>query len=404
MGKLSSKPLAEVCRVGCDKPSPFKGDRPYYSTGAVGVREFLSDSTPVTFDKRPSRANCMPPTGAVGFAKMKGTKKVLLITSDIEGSLFSTGFCFLLPGQEVVSEFLAYFVESDMFCNAKDQAAGDGIMGGVKDRDAQQLRLPLPPVPDQERIVAILDEAFAAIATATTNVEKNLANTRGLFESYLQTLITQRGQGWTEMQLSDISEVFGRGKSRHRPRNEPTLYGGPYPFIQTGDISRADHWLNQYSQTYSEIGLAQSRLWPRGTVCIALVGATVGETAILDFEACFPDSIIGIVVNKEMAGNEYVEYVLQAFKLHLKEKGKGTARDNINVGTFEGQRFPFPPLKQQKEIVATLNHLRENTQNIATICQQKLTFLAELKQSILQKAFTGELTGEPDKILTEAGL
>ena len=260
-------------------------------------------------------------------------------------------------------------------------------------------KIPLPPLSEQKRIVAILDKAFAAIAMATANAEKNLASARELFGSHLQALITQRGKGWTEKLLSEVSELFGRGKSRHRPRNEPSLYGGPYPFIQTGDISQADHWLNQYSQTYSAIGLAQSRLWPRGTICIAIVGATVGETAILDFEACFPDSVIGIVVNDEMAENEYVEYVLQAFKVHLKEKGKGTARDNINVGTFEDERFPFPPLKQQKEIVATLNRLREDTQNLASIYQRKLTAIAELKQSLLHKAFTGELATGSEKII-----
>ena len=155
----------------------------------------------------------------------------------------------------------------------------------------------------------------------------------------------RRGVGWVERRIVEVSREFGRGKSKHRPRNEPRLYNGPYPFIQTGDISNADHWLTDYTQTYSEVGLAQSQLWPKGTICIAIVGATVGETAILNFEACFPDSVIGIVVNEEVADNEYVEFLLQSFKALLKEKGKGTARDNINLGTFENQRFPFPALK-----------------------------------------------------------
>lgn len=244
---------------------------------------------------------------------------------------------------------------------------------------------------EQQRIVAILDEAFAGLVTAKANAEKNLQNARALFESHLQSVFTKRGEGWVERCLVEVSREFGRGKSRHRPRNEPSLYNGPYPFIQTGDISNADHWLINYTQTYSERGLAQSRLWPRGTICIAIVGATVGETAILDFEGCFPDSVIGIVVNDDVAHNEYVEYLLQSFKAQLKEKGKGTARDNINLGTFENQKFPFPPLKQQQEIVATLNALCEETQQLARLYEQKLTALDALKQSLLHQAFKGQL-------------
>ena len=220
-----------------------------------------------------------------------------------------------------------------------------------------EIPIPLPPLSEQGRIVAILDEAFAGLATATANAEKNLKNARDLFDSYLNSILATRGRGWEEKRLPGVAQVFGRGKSKHRPRNDPKLYGGPYPFVQTGDVSSADHWLTDYTQTYSALGLAQSRLWPKGTVCIAIVGATVGESAILQFEACFPDSVIGIVVDERIADAEYVEYLLQAFKALLKEKGKGTARDNINLGTFENQLFPFAPLKEQRLIVERLNEM-----------------------------------------------
>lgn len=267
--------------------------------------------------------------------------------------------------------------------------------------------IPYPPLPEQKRIVAILDEAFAAIATATANTEQNLANAQEFVDRYMIEALSQKGDGWREKYLKDVSLEFGRGRSKHRPRNEPSLYGGAYPFIQTGDISGADHWITEYSQTYSERGLAQSRLWPSGTICIAIVGATVGETAILNFEACFPDSVIGIIVKEELADCEYVDYLLQTFKPLLKEKGKGTARDNINLGTFDGQRFPFPPLKQQKAIVSTLNDLRANKQNLTTLYRDRQNHLSTLKQSILHKAFTGELTADPkaaDIPLKEAGV
>ena len=101
--------------------------------------------------------------------------------------------------------------------------------------------IPLPSPEEQQRIVAILDEAFDGIATAKANAEQNLQNARAIFESHLQSVFTQRGEGWVERHLHEISNDFGRGKSKHRPRNDSKLYGGKYPFIQTGDVRNADH-------------------------------------------------------------------------------------------------------------------------------------------------------------------
>ena len=106
------------------------------------------------------------------------------------------------------------------------------------------------------------------------------------------------------MNLDEIAKIFGRGKSRHRPRNEPSLYGGKYPFIQTDDVRNAGLVVESYSQTYSELGLAQSKLWPSGTVCIT-IAANIAETAILGFDACIPDSIIGVVVDDAKADNKF---------------------------------------------------------------------------------------------------
>jgi 8-oxo-dGTP pyrophosphatase MutT (NUDIX family) len=132
------------------------------------------------------------------------------------------------------------------------------------------------------------------------------------------------------------------------------------------------------------------------------VGANVAETAILDFDACFPDSVIGLIVDTRLADNEYVEFLLQTFKAILKQRGKGTARDNINLATFENQTFPFPDVAEQRQIVARINDLAEQSQRLESLYQQKLDSLAELKQAILQKAFAGELTAQLEQFLQEA--
>ena len=266
-----------------------------------------------------------------------------------------------------------------------------GVKPGINRNDVYSQITKVPPRSEQQRIVGILDEAFEAIAIAKANAEKNLRNARALFESHLQSVFTQRGPGWVEKTLSEVAREFGRGKSRHRPRGDPKLLGGKYPFIQTGDIANAKHHIIDYSQTYNETGLAQSKLWPRGTVCIAIVGANVAETAILDFDSCFPDSVIGFVADDQQADAEYIQFLLSAFKATLKEKGKGTARDNINIGTFENQRFPFPNVARQKRIVATLNALAIETQRLASLYERKLAALEALKKSLLHQAITGNL-------------
>ena len=245
---------------------------------------------------------------------------------------------------------------------------------------------------EQKRIVEILDKAFEGIAQAEANTRRNLINARELFDSYLNNIFRERGDEWTDKNLKDIAIEFGRGKSKHRPRNDKKLYGGNYPFVQTGDIRNSDHIVTNYSQTYNDTGLAQSKLWKKGTVCIT-IAANIAETAVLDFDACIPDSVIGLLVDDQKANNMFVEYMLQSFKLMLQSKGKGSAQDNINMGTFKDLVFPFPPdLEIQQDIVEKLDFLSSAKQKLETIYQSKLEAIAELKQSILEKAFTGQLS------------
>jgi len=319
--------------------------------------------------------------------------KLGIATGLINGIGFgSSEYLVFRPTKVMDKEWLYYFLSrSDFRSEGAERMTGAVGHKRVPKEFIEAYPIPVPPLQEQGRIVGILDQAFDGIATAKANAEKNLRNARAIFASHLETTFTQGGQGWVEKRLSEVSKEFGRGKSRHRPRNDPDLYGGAYPFIQTGDISNADHWIRRYCQTYNEVGLSQSRLWPRGTICIAIVGATVGETGILDFDACFPDSVIGIVVNKTVANNEYIEYLLCANKMLMKEKGKGSARDNINMGTFEDQCFPFAPLRQQIEIVERINSLGRETKQLEAIYQKKITALDDLKKSLLDQAFTGNL-------------
>jgi type I restriction enzyme S subunit len=253
------------------------------------------------------------------------------------------------------------------------------------------IEVPVPPLAEQKRIVAILDEAFEGIAKATENSERNLANARELFDTQLAALIDQKSDSLEHRFLMDQCLEFGRGKSKHRPRNDPKLYDGSYPFIQTGDIADAQHIIATYSQSYNELGLAQSKLWPKGTVCIAIVGATIGESGILGFDACFPDSVIGMIANPSKTTPDYLQYLLRAYKTVIKSKGVGSARENINLGTFERQRFPFPALDKQHKIVKTLREMATYTDQMANLQRAKISSLDVLGKSTLDHIFSGRL-------------
>ena len=252
-----------------------------------------------------------------------------------------------------------------------------------------ELSIPVPSLSEQQQIVEKLDALFADIEKEKQIAQQNLQNAKELFESELNKLFTEN-TGWEHKKLSEVAIDFGRGKSKHRPRNDKCLYGGPYPFIQTGDIRNSKHYITSYTQTYNETGLAQSKLWPKGTLCIT-IAANIAETGILDFDACFPDSVIGCTFDNNKTNAYFVEYLLQSFKSVLQAKGKGSAQDNINLGTFENQFFPFPEKSVQDRIVQKLDTLREQIQELEQIYTQQIADLDELKQAILKKAFNGEL-------------
>jgi type I restriction enzyme S subunit len=297
---------------------------------------------------------------------------------------------------------LQAFLDVQLFAK-QSEIYGLGKGTAQKNLDVSQFKaLPISypeDLAEQRRIVAVLDEAFVAIATAVANAEKNLANAQELFACELNKIFSIESENWTFKRLSEVACDFGRGKSRHRPRGDPKLYGSTAPLIQTGDVSNADHWLSSYTQMYSEMGVSQSKLWPSGTVCVAIVGANVGESAILRFAACFPDSVIGIVPDENISCSEYIEYMLQFFKTDLKEKGKGTARDNINIETFENYLMPFPDVSTQNKIVTRLSALNDAVREVERLIRVKLAALAELKHSLLNRALIGNSSASMLEVL-----
>lgn len=194
---------------------------------------------------------------------------------------------------------------------------------------------------------------------------------------------------WSWCFMANLGEL-GRGKSKHRPRNAAELFGGQYPFVQTGEVKAANKVIRSYTQTYSEKGLAQSKIWPQGTLCIT-IAANIAETAFLGFDGCFPDSVVGFVSIREIVRDEYVELFIRSARSRIENFAPATAQKNINLTTLENLMIPLCSLPEQNEIVHLLESqftaIEQNEREIDAALKRA----DALRQSILKKAFSGQL-------------
>jgi type I restriction enzyme S subunit len=164
-------------------------------------------------------------------------------------------------------------------------------------------------------------------------------------------------QGWEWARFPELGE-FGRGKSKHRPRNDPALFNPPiYPVVQTGEVARANGVIQAYHSKYSEIGLAQSRLWPEGTLCIT-IAANIADAALLGFDACFPDSVVGFVPSQTLGNAKYFLAFMETARNDLIKFAPATAQKNINLEILGALLIPVPPLAEMSRIVTRVNELR----------------------------------------------
>jgi len=194
---------------------------------------------------------------------------------------------------------------------------------------------------------------------------------------------------WMWIYLPALGHL-SRGKSKHRPRNAPHLYGGPYPFIQTGDIAQSRGLITSHQQTYSEAGLAQSHLWPSGTICIT-IAANIANSAILTYPACFPDSVVGLISDKSLSLKEYAEYFIRTARSNLDQFAPSTAQKNINVDILSDLAVPLPPLAEQEEIVRRVEALFKLADTIEKRVVIATSRTEKVTQAILAKVFRGEL-------------
>lgn len=173
------------------------------------------------------------------------------------------------------------------------------------------------------------------------------------------------------VKITDLGTV-NRGKSKHRPRNDSILYGGEYPFIQTGDVKKANLHLVDYTQTYNDVGLKQSKLWKKGTLCFT-IAANIADSAILGMDACFPDSIVGFLPYENVSDTTYVKYLFDELKLYFQQISKGTTQDNLSLDKICRVKLRVPDYDTQVKvasILSTYDNLIENNNKRIRLLEQ----------------------------------
>jgi len=439
----SHGPLRPLRAVTVDVPSWDPSNEPESPFTYVDISSIDNERCEIVKPKyllgkeMPSRARRPLAEGDVLFSNVR---TYLRNVAQVRGlqlpAVASTGFTLLRPEKSISSRYLYHFVRSDFFIGHVTPEQTGTHYPATSDRVVRDQLVPVPALLIQESLAEIVDsfevsrssaaghlsvsrqaidrfrQAVLAVAcsgrlteewrthadleSASSAIERRRTSQRALLGNRYRkpTLpdvmsLPDLPDGWSWAGLSELGEL-GRGKSKHRPRNDPELYGGEYPFIQTGDVARSGGRILDHSQTYNKLGLAQSRLWPERTVCIT-IAANIADSALLTYPACFPDSVVGLVADESVALPEYVEFFVRTARRDLAAFAPATAQANINLAILSELAVALPSVAEQREIVRRVDELYEKCAAIGNAVEAAAKRVDRSAQAILVEAFHGDL-------------
>ena len=261
---------------------------------------------------------------------------------------------------EILPEYIYYMFKYKNW----DEGSNKAVMGKTLNKATlSEVEIEICSIMQQRKIVNVLDKMSSVLEKREDEL------------SVLDTLIKARfvemfgdpvsnSYGLPEATLPELGE-FGRGISKHRPRNDPKLLGGGYPLIQTGDVANAGLYITSYNSTYSELGLRQSKMWKKGTLCIT-IAANIAKTAILTFDACFPDSVVGFTAN-EKTNNIFIHYWFLFFQTILESQAPESAQKNINLKILSELRVIVPKKEKQDEFVNFIHQVDKSKVVVASV-------------------------------------
>lgn len=396
----ATKSIGEACEViagqspaGSAYNSDSKG-LPFYQGKKEFDEKYIGPPTTWTTEvTKRAKANDIlmsvrAPVGPINFA----TQEICI----------GRGLAAIRAKQGLDQNFLFYFLLS-----IQSQIGGrDGaVFPSISRGEICSISLPLPPLSEQQRIVAILDEAFARLATAAANAEKNLNNARELFESYLALVFTGKGNGWVRRQIGDVATTqYGLSGTLNSD-------GDGYKIFRMGEVQDGRlvdtgrmKFINIKRQEFEEYRLR------RGDVLFNRTNSSdlVGKTGFFDLEGeyCFASYLVRVNFDPVKMNSKFAAYLMNTkdFLARIRAKAaRSVNQANINATILRNEAIDFPSSVQvQADLAAKFDALSLETQRLKQSYEVKLGQLAKLKQSILQKAFSGELTSPPSQAIKEA--
>lgn len=396
MEAWSLKTVGEVAKVGAGNSAPQdkrlfeNGIYPFVRTSDIGkIRIGTIRSSADNLNDIGIKKLKLFPIGTILFPK-SGASTFLNHRVALEIPAYvSSHLATIIPNETCVHpRFLLHYLTTIRAQNLIQ----DHKYPSLKRSDIEGISVPLPPLPEQQRIVAILDEAFEGIGAVVTSAKKNLANARKLFESYLNNVFTQNGEGWMKKQLGKVCEV------KDGTHDSPKYVENGIPLVtqknirisgltleNTKTISLEDH-----EKFYKRSNVAA------GDIIISMIGVNRGMACIVDDERVFSIKNVGLIKSSDVFDAKFLLHYLKSRKAeaYVVTASRGGAQPFIGLNKLREFPVPIIPVNQQIIISRELDELLSETQHLEAIYQRKLDALAELKQSILQKAFSGELTAQ----------
>ena len=392
-----TKKLGEICGFvrgpfgGSLKKSVFVADgfAVYEQQHAIydqfdDIRYFIDDAKfheMQRFELRPNDL-IMSCSGTMG--------KVAIVPENIQRGIINQALLKLTPTKTVSTEFLKYWMDSPVFQDSlKEQSGGAAIQNVASVSILKEIQISLPPLSEQQRIVGLLDEAFEGLATAKANAEKNLQNARALFESHLQSVFTQRGPGWVETTIGETCTL--RSGTTVSPTLETPI--GDIPYLKVADMTfdGNEDQITTSSRFLRDADVRESAIIPKGATIFPKRGGAIltNKKRITSLPICADLNIMAVIPSSQIDAGLLYFYFLN---VDMRKLGTGSSIPQINNYDVAPLRISFPKsLTTQEQIVSKLESLREETQRLARLYDQKLAALEALKKSLLHQAFTGEL-------------
>lgn len=292
---------------------------------------------------------------------------------------------------EVSSEFVNLWLKSPAFFDQLDRGNG-ATVDTLTIQKLQSVELAVPPLAEQQRIVGLLGEAFAGLAVAIANAEKNLHNARALFESHLQSVFTQRGPGWVEKRLDELCTFSSGGTPS---KGDSSYWQGEIPWVSGRDMKSTQLSDSALHISQAAVDESATRIAQAGTLLILVRGMGLAHGAQI------AELLVPCAFNQDIRGIHAKPGLLPRYLLFALRDGinssdtvlSNAAHGTLKIDSNELQKvmIPFPPLAQQRKIVSAIDALSAETQRLASIYSRKLALLAALKKSLLHQAFTGAL-------------